>query len=242
MRARVLREVHHHEPAFVFEPQGFALEPPAIKRDLDHLPASRKLLDRVRHPQDGGVTRERLADRHLDRAIVCDSDTDHCGLRPAAADIDRARVARLPRSRSRPDMPTNTRPAATRLHRLRKPSSAVAQKPQALPAGVARPMPPVKAIHALALSMLEDEPEGRRDYQALASLARQKQPTGRSLTDKTVRNVIGTLRTCLATAVREGLIRHNAARDVALPHRPKIEEDDEQVRVFTRVQLASFLE
>ena len=64
---------------------------------------------------------------------------------------------------------------------------------------------------------------------------------GRRLTDKSVRNIVGAFRVCLATAVREGLIRHNPARDVALPHRPEVEDEDEHVRVFTRDQLAAFL-
>jgi integrase len=64
---------------------------------------------------------------------------------------------------------------------------------------------------------------------------------GRVLSDKTVRNVIGPLRACLATAVREGLIRHNPARDVDLPHRPVVEDDGEDVQALTREQLAAFL-
>src|SRR2546429_474617 len=42
--------------------------------------------------------------------------------------------------------------------------------------------------------------------------------------------------------VREGLIRHNPARDVTLPHRAKIEEDDaHDVRALSREQLATVL-
>lgn len=43
------------------------------------------------------------------------------------------------------------------------------------------------------------------------------------LSDKTVRDVVGPLKACLATARREGLIRHNPATDVALPHRSRVE-------------------
>jgi integrase len=47
---------------------------------------------------------------------------------------------------------------------------------------------------------------------------------------------------CLATAVREGLIRSNPARGVDLPHRPNADElDEDEVRVFTREQLEAFL-
>jgi integrase len=64
-----------------------------------------------------------------------------------------------------------------------------------------------------------------------------KQPNGRKgcLSDKSVRNALGPLAACLATAKREGLIRDNPAMGAALPHRPRIEEDDEQPRPFPRV-------
>ena len=39
-------------------------------------------------------------------------------------------------------------------------------------------------------------------------------------------------RSCLATARREGLIRHNPAFGAMLPHRPRVEEDEERVRPF----------
>ena len=42
---------------------------------------------------------------------------------------------------------------------------------------------------------------------------------GRELADSTVRNALKPLRAALATARREGFIRHNPATDVALPHR-----------------------
>jgi site-specific recombinase XerD len=56
-----------------------------------------------------------------------------------------------------------------------------------------------------------------------------KQPNGRkgTLSDKSVRNALGPFGACLATAKREGLIRDNPAVGAALPHRPRIEEDDE---------------
>jgi integrase len=54
------------------------------------------------------------------------------------------------------------------------------------------------------------------------------------LSDKTVRNAVGPLKACLATARREGLIRHNPASDVALPHRAGADEDEGQPRPFPR--------
>jgi integrase len=61
------------------------------------------------------------------------------------------------------------------------------------------------------------------------------------LSDKTIRNTLGPLRACLASAVREGLLRSNPAREVDLPHRPGIEADGEVVRALTRKQLETFL-
>jgi integrase len=56
------------------------------------------------------------------------------------------------------------------------------------------------------------------------------------LSDKTVRNALGPLKACLATARREGLIRHNPASDVALPHRATVDDDDDRPRPFPRLQ------
>jgi integrase len=55
---------------------------------------------------------------------------------------------------------------------------------------------------------------------------------GRELADSTVRNALKPLRAALATARREGLIRHNPATDVALPHRERIQEDEDLPRPF----------
>jgi integrase len=57
------------------------------------------------------------------------------------------------------------------------------------------------------------------------------------LSDKTVRNALGPLKACLATARREGLIRHNPATDVALPHRSR-SDDDERPKPFPRIEAA----
>jgi integrase len=64
-----------------------------------------------------------------------------------------------------------------------------------------------------------------------------KQPNGREgrLSDKSVRNALGPLAAGLATAKREGLIRDNPAMGAALPHRPRIEEDEELPRPFPAV-------
>jgi integrase len=65
---------------------------------------------------------------------------------------------------------------------------------------------------------------------------------GRALADKTVKNVVGPLRACLATATREGLIRSNPARDVDLPHRPTADDsEDDEVKAMTREELSTLL-
>lgn len=64
-----------------------------------------------------------------------------------------------------------------------------------------------------------------------------KQPSGRggTLTDKTVRNALGPLRACLASAKRENEIAENPVVGAALPYRPRIEDDDELPRPFPPV-------
>jgi integrase len=65
---------------------------------------------------------------------------------------------------------------------------------------------------------------------------------GASLSDSSVRNALTPLRACLATAVREGLIRSNPARDVDLPHRPTAEDSEaEEIRAMSREELATLL-
>jgi integrase len=62
------------------------------------------------------------------------------------------------------------------------------------------------------------------------------------LSDSTVRNIVAPLRACLATAVREGLLRSNPAREVDLPHRPNAVDDKEEVRAMSRGEVATLLE
>lgn len=63
---------------------------------------------------------------------------------------------------------------------------------------------------------------------------------GRVLADGSVRRILCPLRSCLATAEREGLIRHNPTARAVLPNREKVEER-EAARALTREELASFL-
>ncbi|MDX6623734.1 MAG: hypothetical protein QOE75_1666, partial [Solirubrobacterales bacterium] len=66
---------------------------------------------------------------------------------------------------------------------------------------------------------------------------------GRRLADSTIANVMMPLRSALATATREGLIRHNPSRGLTLPREPEQDPDDEEetVKVFSREQLAAVL-
>jgi integrase len=64
---------------------------------------------------------------------------------------------------------------------------------------------------------------------------------GRRLADSTVANIANPLRAALATAKREGLIRHNPAQGLPLPHREPIPDEEDEVKVFTREQLAAVL-
>lgn len=64
----------------------------------------------------------------------------------------------------------------------------------------------------------------------------------RVLSDSTVRNALAPVRSCFATATREGLIRSNPCAGAALPHRERVQDDDQpEVRALTREQLAAFL-
>jgi integrase len=57
-------------------------------------------------------------------------------------------------------------------------------------------------------------------------VARQPRRRGGTLGDASVRNALKPLSACLATARREGLIRHNPAADAVLPHRPPADDDE----------------
>jgi len=64
----------------------------------------------------------------------------------------------------------------------------------------------------------------------------------RCLSDSTIRNILNPVRSCFATAVREGKVRHNPTTGASLPHRERVRDDDgEEVRALTRDQLAAFL-
>jgi len=76
----------------------------------------------------------------------------------------------------------------------------------------------------------------------IAWLCEQPNGRGAKLSDQSVRRILAPVRSCMATAKREGLIRHNPADGAALPHRERIEEDDEeQARAMTRAELGMFL-
>jgi len=66
---------------------------------------------------------------------------------------------------------------------------------------------------------------------------------GKRLSDASVRRILAPVRSCFATAVREGLVRHNPATGAGLPHRPGGEAPEgEEVRALTGEQLRAFLD
>jgi integrase len=69
-------------------------------------------------------------------------------------------------------------------------------------------------------------------------LVKQPSQRGGTLSDKTVKNALQPVSSCLATARREDLIKHNPCDDAVLPHRPRVEEDEEEdTRPFPRLEL-----
>jgi integrase len=66
---------------------------------------------------------------------------------------------------------------------------------------------------------------------------------GRRIADSTIANVMMPIRSALATATREGLIRHNPARGLPLPRGEQhtAEDEDGPIKVFSREQLAALL-
>lgn len=81
--------------------------------------------------------------------------------------------------------------------------------------------------------------------QFAAWLCEPSEQGGKRLSDNTVRNRFNPVRTCLATAVEEGLIRHNPAAKTRLPKVERIVGDDGDeggdARAFTRAQLSTIL-
>jgi integrase len=80
-----------------------------------------------------------------------------------------------------------------------------------------------------------------RDISGFVAWLCDEKVHGRFLSDSRVRNIVAPVRACLATAVEEGVIRQNPAARIRLPHRPRIEDDGETIRVLTHEQLAMFL-
>lgn len=64
---------------------------------------------------------------------------------------------------------------------------------------------------------------------------------GKRLSDRTIANAVMPIRAALATAKREGLIRHNPAEGLALPQRERVAGDEEEIKVFSREQLTAIL-
>ena len=61
------------------------------------------------------------------------------------------------------------------------------------------------------------------------------------LSDASIRRIVAPVRACLATAKRQGDIRHNPCDGCALPHRPRVDDEMPKARALAREQLAMFL-
>jgi integrase len=74
-------------------------------------------------------------------------------------------------------------------------------------------------------------------------LADPAKQNGRRYSDSSIANRVSPVRAALATAKRDGLIRHNPADGLALPNRQRIEEDDDNTtKALSRAQLRELLE
>ncbi|HEX6972112.1 MAG TPA: site-specific integrase [Limnochordia bacterium] len=78
-------------------------------------------------------------------------------------------------------------------------------------------------------------PRDIADY--IGWLVKQPSRRGGTLSDSSVHNACKPLFACLATARREGLIDHNPASGATLPHRPRVQDDEERARPFPRVEI-----
>ena len=68
-------------------------------------------------------------------------------------------------------------------------------------------------------------------------------PEPLALSDASIRRIVAPVRACLATAKRQGDIRHNPADGAVIPHRPKIQEESERAKAkaLSREELSMFL-
>ncbi len=73
-------------------------------------------------------------------------------------------------------------------------------------------------------------------------LADPSKQGGRRYSDSSIANFVIPVRSALATAKRDGLIRHNPADGIALPNREQIEEDEDKVKALSRAQLRALVE
>lgn len=79
---------------------------------------------------------------------------------------------------------------------------------------------------------LLDEIKPRDVAEFLGWLTKRPSRRGGTLSDSSIHNAFEPLSAVLATARREGLIEHDPSTGAVLPHRPKVEEDDDGIRPF----------
>ncbi len=90
------------------------------------------------------------------------------------------------------------------------------------------------------LRLVDVTPLHMADY--VRWLADPTKQNGRRYSDSSIANFVIPVRSALATAKRDGLIRHNPADGLALPNREQIEEDEDKAKSLSRAQLRALIE
>jgi integrase len=100
-----------------------------------------------------------------------------------------------------------------------------------------------RRFFASSLRLAELDPRTVNEFVGwLVKQPSRRGPKGKTLADSTIRNILNPLRAAMATARREGLIVHDPTQDAALPHRPRIDDDEgNEVRALSDEQLDAFL-
>lgn len=97
-------------------------------------------------------------------------------------------------------------------------------------------------VAAFVSWLCDEKAQGKRDAEAKEKKLKAGEEPTLALSDATIRNIMAPLRACLSSAVREGLIRSNPARDADLPHRPTAEDsEEEQIKAMSREECSTLL-
>ena len=90
--------------------------------------------------------------------------------------------------------------------------------------------------------LADEKAQGKRRDEELKAKGKKPKNEPVRLADQTIRRIVAPVRSCLASARRDGLIHSNPADKVALPRRHEIQEEDEaKAKALTKEQLAMLL-